>query len=144
LKILFDSSVLIASFIELHPQHNPALEYFRKAKDKEFEFIVSAHSILEVYSVLTSAPFNPRITPITAKRLIENNIKKNAKVISLSDKDYFRILKKVSEYNLSGGIVYDAIIAECAEKSNSDLILTLNIRDFIRLNISNSIKIISV
>lgn len=144
MKVLFDSSVLIASFVESHPRHSESLEYLKKAKNREFEFVVSAHSILEVYSVLTSAPFNPRITPIIARKLIENNIKKNAKVIYLSDKDYFRILKKVGEYNLSGGIVYDAIIAECAEKSKSDLILTLNIKDFMRLNISNSIKLISI
>jgi hypothetical protein len=51
--------------------------------------------------------------------------KGNAKIIYLSDRDYFRILKKVGDYNLSGGIVYDAIIVECDEKSKADIVLTL-------------------
>jgi predicted nucleic acid-binding protein len=133
MKILFDSSIIIAAFIESHPKHSVALSYLVKAKKKEFELLVSSHTILEVYSVLTSAPFNPRITPQIAKQLIENNIKNLAKIISLSAKDYFKILDKVSHSNLSGGIVYDAIIMECALISNADEVLTFNIKDFLKL-----------
>jgi predicted nucleic acid-binding protein len=113
-----------------------------KAKNKEFELLVSSHTILEIYSVLTSAPFKPRITPKIAKLLIENNVKNLAKTIFLTDKDYFKILDKMSVSNLSGGIVYDAIIVECALIANADEILTLNSKDFLRLtnNLPVSVK----
>lgn len=81
-----------------------------KAKDKEFELFVSSHTILEIYSVLTSAPFKPQITPVIAKQLIVNNIKNIAKTIYLTDENYFAIVEKMSNSNFSGGIVYDAII----------------------------------
>lgn len=133
MKILFDSSVLIAAFVESHPKHKPALSFLMRAKKGEFQLLVSSHTILEIYSVLTSAPFKPKITPIIAKQLIENNIKSFAKIIYLTDKDYFEIVEKMSHSNLSGGIVYDAIIVECALKAKADEIVTLNSKDFLLL-----------
>ncbi len=144
MKILFDTSVLIAAFVETHPKHKEALVFLTRAKEKEFELFVLAHTILEVYSVLTSAPFKPPITPEIAERLIENNIREIAKIIYLTDKDYFNIIKKMSESNLKGGIVYDAIIMECALNNNVDEITTLNSKDFLRLVGNNLIKINTV
>ena len=112
-----------------------------KAKDKEFELFVSAHSILEIYSVLTSAPFKPKITPVVAKQIIENNIKRIAKIVYLTDADYFKIIENMSNSNCSGGIVYDAIIVECALNAKVDEILTLNLKDFIRLTKEKSVKV---
>ncbi len=141
LKILFDSSVLIAAFVESHPKHKSALSFLIKAKNKEFQLLVSSHTILEIYSVLTSAPFKPKITPIIAKQLIENNIKNIARTIYLTDEDYFKIIEKMSNLNFSSGIVYDAIVVECAMNAKVDEILTLNSKDFIRLTEKISIKI---
>lgn len=144
MKVLFDSSVLIAAFVESHPKHKTSLSFLMRAKDKEFELLVSAHSILEIYSVLTSAPFKPRITPIIARDIIENNIKKIAKTIYLIDSDYFKIIENMSDANLIGGIVYDAIVVKCAINAKADEILTLNSKDFIRLTKEKPIKIRTV
>ena len=144
MKILFDSSILIAAFVESHPKHKSALSFLIKAKKKEFEFLISSHSILEIYSVLTSAPFKPKITPIIARQLIENNIMNLAETIYLTDKDYFGIIKKMDKSNLSGGIVYDAILVECALKVKADEILTLNTRDFLRLTKGTSINVSTI
>ncbi|MCF8240122.1 MAG: PIN domain-containing protein [Melioribacteraceae bacterium] len=141
MKILFDSSVLIAAFVESHPKHKTALPYLLKAKNKEFELFVSSHTILEIYSVLTSAPFKPRITPQIAKKLIENNIINLAKIIYLTDKEYFRLVVKMTSSNFSGGIVYDALIVECALKAKTDEIFTLNSKDFIKLTTGKPIRI---
>ncbi|MHB8854814.1 MAG: type II toxin-antitoxin system VapC family toxin [Ignavibacteriaceae bacterium] len=141
MKILFDSSVLISAFVESHPKHKSALSFLMKAKNKEFQLLVSSHTILEIYSVLTSAPFKPKITPMVAKQLIENNIKNIAKTIYLTDEDYFKIVEKMSKSNFSGGIVYDAIVVECALNAKVDEILTLNSKDFLRLTDGTSIKV---
>ncbi len=141
LKILFDSSVLVAAFVESHPKHKYALSFLMKAKNKEFQLFVSSHTILEIYSVLTSAPFKPKITPIIAKQLIENNIKNIAKTIYLTDEDSFTIVDKMCNSNFSGGIIYDAIVIECALKAKADEILTLNSKDFLRLTDKTSIKV---
>lgn len=144
MKLLFDSSALIAACIEAHPNHFTALSWLKKAKKKESEYFVSAHSLLEVYSVLTSAPFKPPISPTLAKRLIEQNITQDARIIFLTGNDYRHLLKKVSKLKLKGGIVYDAIIVECAKKSKTDMIVTSNTKDFAALIIDDSIQIISL
>lgn len=141
MKVLFDSSVLIAAFVESHPKHKSSLSLLMKAKDKEFELFVSAHSILEIYSVLTSAPFKPKITPVLAKQIIEINIRRIAKIVYLADEDYFNIIENMSNSNYSGGIVYDAIIVECALNAKADEIITLNFKDFIRLTKGKSVKV---
>ena len=78
-----------------------------------------------------------------ARKIIENNIKYIAKIVSLSVKDYFKILEKMSDFDLRCGIVYDAIIVECALKSKVDEILTLNPKDFSCLTKDNPIRITS-
>lgn len=141
---IFDTSALIAACIQVHPKHHSALSWLKRAKNKEIEYIVSAHSLLEVYSVLTGAPFKPRISPSTAKKLIDRNIREDAKIISLSEKEYFRIIEKMERLGLKGGIVYDGIVVECALKSKSSEIITCNTKDFSRLIPDESIKIIAL
>lgn len=144
MRIVFDSSVLIAAFVESHPKHKSALSLLLKAKRNEFELLVSSHSLLEIYSVLTSAPFRPRITSKIAKQLIENNINNLARIIYLTDKEYYRLIEKMSDLNISGGIVYDALIVECALKAKADEIITLNTKDFINLTTDILIKVKTV
>jgi len=144
LKILFDSSTIIAAIIEAHPKHEIAFSWLVRANEKEFELVVSAHSILEVYSVLTAAPFKPKISPLAAKKLIRINIERIATIQYLNSKDYLRLLESVSSLELHGGIVYDALIFECAKKSNVAKIATLNAKDFNRLNVENSIELVSL
>lgn len=141
---VFDSSALIAACVEAHPKHASAISWLKRAKNKEIEYLVSAHSLLEVYSVLTRAPFKPPISPSTAKRLIEQNIKKDAKIISLTGKEYFQIIDRMTQLGLTGSIVYDAIIVECARKSKAKEVITSNIKDFTRLIPDDSIKIITL
>ncbi|MCH7733500.1 MAG: hypothetical protein IIB44_13500 [Candidatus Marinimicrobia bacterium] len=94
--------------------------------------------------MLTSAPFRPKITSAIAKKLIENNIRAVAKIVYLTDKDYFNIIEKMCNSDLTGGIVYDAIIVECAMNAKVDEILTLNPKDFSRLTNESSIRITTV
>ncbi|MAO65919.1 MAG: VapC toxin family PIN domain ribonuclease [Balneola sp.] len=144
MKVLFDSSALIAAFVESHPKHNEARKWLSRAKRKEIEYVVAGHSLFEVYSVLTSAPFQPRITPGIAQELLKENVEDHAQIITLSKKDHHRIIQKLAEQNLKGGIVYDAIIAECAIKAKADQMITSNSKDFVRIFPEDSIQIVSL
>lgn len=144
MKSLFDSSALIAAFVESHPRHNEARTWLSRAKRNEIEYYVAGHSLFEVYSVLTSAPFQPRITPKIAQNLLKENVEDYAKVITINKSDHQKVIKKLAQQNLSGGIVYDAIIAECAIKAKADQIITSNSKDFVRLFTDNSIQIVNL
>ena len=50
----------------------------------------------------------------------------------------------MSDSDFKGGIVYDAIIVECALNSNVGEILTLNSKNFLRLTHDNLLKINTV
>ena len=82
MKVLFDTSVLVAALVEPRPQHHLALPWLAKAKAGEFELAVSSHTIAELYAVLSALPVSPRITPVLAWRLIHESVEPIASVIS--------------------------------------------------------------
>lgn len=133
MKVLFDTSVLIAAIVEAHPMHSHAFPWLKRAKLLEFEMLVASHTLAELYAVLTTLPVSPRIAPDIAKRLINKNIEATAKIISLSSHDYITIIENLADSGLSGGVIYDALIVKAAQKSGADKILTFNIDDFKRV-----------
>ncbi len=95
--------------------------------------LVANHTIAELYAVLTTLPVRPRITPDTALRLILENVRKIARIVALSASEYEATIERLAELGLTGGIVYDALIARAAEKSRAERLLTLNTTDFERV-----------
>lgn len=133
MKVLFDTSALIAGVVEAHPMHERALPWLKRCKGGEMEFIVATHTLAELYAVLTTLPVTPKISPGTAARLVREDVEQPAKVISLSTSDYSVVLRRLSEFGLSGGVVYDALIARAAQKAKVDRLLTANPEDFKRV-----------
>jgi predicted nucleic acid-binding protein len=95
--------------------------------------VVAAHSLAELYHVLTAYPARPRIAPGIARQLIHENIAKKASVIALTAADYTAVSQHVALLNLTGGVVYDALILRAAERAGVDRVLTFNVDDFRRL-----------
>lgn len=133
MRTLFDTSVLVAAFIEAHPKHERALPWLSQAKAQEFECVVSSHTLAELYAVLTTLPVKPRLSPGVSWRLIHENIERVAKTVSLSPVEYKALMKRASEMELSGGIIYAALIAKVAEKSKVERIVTFNLQHFRRV-----------
>jgi len=133
MKVFFDTSVLIAAIVEPHPMHTHALPWLGRAKGEEFQFLVASHTLAELYAVLTTLPVKPKIQPGIAWRLIHENVGRFAKIITLSQSDYRDTIRCVADLGLSGGIIYDALIAKAAEKSEADRLLTFKADDFKRI-----------
>jgi len=133
MKTLFDTSVLVAAIVEPHPMHTRALPWLQRAKAGEIDFLVAGHTLAELYAVLTTLPLKPRVSPLTAWRLVHDNVETSAKIVSLSPSDYKDTVKHISELGLTGGIIYDALIVKAAQKSGVERLITFNADDFIRL-----------
>ena len=135
MKILFDTSVLVAAIVESHPMHLKALPWVQRVKAEKAadNFFVASHTLAELYAVLTTLPLKPKISSLTARRLIHDNIETSARIISLSSSDYRDTVKQMSELGLTGGIIYDALIAKAARKAKVERLLTLNSDDFKRV-----------
>ena len=133
MKVLLDTSVLVAALVESHPNHVQALPWVQRAKRTEIEGVIAAHSLAELYAVLTSLPVRPRILPETAWRLIQENLFSDFEIITLSKADYRAVLQTLAKNQISGGATYDALITRAAEKAQVDRLLSLNADDFRRV-----------
>ncbi|MBM3700792.1 MAG: type II toxin-antitoxin system VapC family toxin [Actinobacteria bacterium] len=132
MKVFFDTSVLIAAFVNAHPRHSQCFPWILRVKRKEITGIISAHSLLESYSVLTSLPLSPRISSKLALSIIKENIISVFKIINYTENDYQKLLGDLAANELSGGSSYDGLLLHAAKKCNADKIITLNLNDFIR------------
>ncbi|MGD2089831.1 MAG: PIN domain-containing protein [Candidatus Aminicenantes bacterium] len=133
MKILLDTSVLVAAMVEAHPAHDRALPWMQKVKAGTDVGIVAAHSIAELYAVLSILPVQPRISPAIANKLIQQDVFEICEIVTLTNQDYNKIIKHLSESNLVGGVTYDAVILYTALKVGIDRIITLNKKDFVRI-----------
>jgi predicted nucleic acid-binding protein len=133
LRVLFDTSTLVAAMVEDHPQHDRCLPWLQRARKGEVEFLVAAHSLAELFAVLSSWPSRPRLSPSIAARLVRENVSAIARVVTLSAGDYEAVVRDVAEKGLAGGVVCDALIARAAHKAGADRLLTLNPRHFLRV-----------
>ena len=133
MKVLADTSVLVAAMVESHPEHERAFPWLRQAKQKRIELFVSTHTLAELYAVLTTLPVQPRLSPDTARRLIREDIESVASVVDLRSADYRQVLDDMSALGVSGGVIYDALAVRAARKANVDRLVTLNVADFRRV-----------
>jgi len=98
---------------------------------------VNSHTLAETYSVLTRLPPNFCAKPADALTLIQRNLTP-LEVITLSAQDYLETVKWMVQLGITGGGIYDTLIAKTALKAQVDGLLTLNGKDFIRLG--NQVK----
>ncbi len=133
MKILFDTSVLVAALEASHARHEGSFQWLERAKGKEFDFLVAAHTLAECFSVLSSLPVRPRLSPQQALQLLEANVLGHARVVTLSAADYTSLLRGLADLGISGGSVYDGLLAQAARIEEVDLLLTLNPAHFHRV-----------
>jgi predicted nucleic acid-binding protein len=134
IKYIFDTSVLIAAVLESHPKHSDCFTWLKKVKNGQINAAISSHTLMEIYAVLTALPVIPKISPGLSLRIIRQNIINNFKIITYSYKDYESVLIKLSSQGVTGGSSYDGLIFYAFKKSGADWLLTLNRKDFIKIN----------
>lgn len=130
MKVLFDTSVLVASLVAKHPHHGRAMAVVERVLQRRDVAVVAAHALTETYSVLTRIPVSPRIGTETAHQLIRDNILAHCEVIALTAREHQRVLTTLARLSISGGASYDAIHAACAQKASVERLYTFNVRDF--------------
>jgi len=132
LKSFLDTSVLVPVFLEDHEHHEPSLEVFLKA-DKKHGFC-AAHSLAEFYPVVTRLPGRHRLSGEQILLLLQE-IRERLTVIYLNAEEYFTALQAGAEMGIVGGVVYDALLANCAQKAGADTLYTWNVKHFERFGL---------
>ena len=143
MRILLDTSTLIAAMVEGHPSHTLALPWLQRVKAKTDVGLVAAHSLAELYAILTRLPVAPRIPPTLALQLIQRNVLDTCEVVALSAADYVTLLDHLAGLEMAGGVVYDALLLHAAWKAGVDQVVTLNAHDFRRVYPALADRIVS-
>lgn len=133
MRILLDTSVLVAAMVEAHPAHEQGWAWLKRVTDGTDKGLVAAHSLAELYAILTTLPVHPPISPSEAKQLIQHNVVGKLEIVSLSEQDYIQVVEHLAALGIVGGATYDALILCAAVNANVDLVITLNKRDFQRV-----------
>ena len=130
MKAFFDSSVLVAAFYGAHVHHEASLAAISTASKKTA--FCAAHTLAEVYSVMTRLPVRPRISPEQGLLFVES-IRERFSVVALSEKEIYEVIAAAAGHGVGGGKIYDAMILRCAEKSKTEVVYTWNLDDFRQL-----------
>ncbi|MEM9218736.1 MAG: PIN domain-containing protein [Cyanobacteria bacterium P01_F01_bin.150] len=68
MKVLLDTSVMVAALLPQHPCHASCFSQLKAVESKQIKGYLSTHSLAEIYSVMTRMPSQPRITPKEAQQ----------------------------------------------------------------------------
>jgi predicted nucleic acid-binding protein len=128
--IFLDASVLVAIAQADHVHHVPSRELWNGCAAKETA--VSAHTLAEFYSSVTSMPPGIRLSGRNAMLALETFLRRIAP-IALTANEYIETLKSCATAGLTGGTIYDELHVACARKANAEWIYTWNVRHFQRV-----------
>lgn len=113
-----------------HPHNASALAFLEELVSRKHRGFISAHSLTEIYSVLTRTPFRPPLYPSEAWQIIEQMILPHMELVPLTAKEYKEAVRHCAANGWAGGRVHDAVHVRCAQKADCDRIYTFNVKDF--------------
>jgi predicted nucleic acid-binding protein len=130
MKVFLDTSVLVASVVQKHESHERAYAILERVQDEKDDGFISAHSLAEMYAVLTKSPPPFRHAPEQALLSIEENIERYFKTAHLTGAEYMALIREAALAGIQGGTIYDAVLLKSASKAGVDRIYTLNLKHF--------------
>jgi predicted nucleic acid-binding protein len=132
-NVYVDTNLVVARTVTDHPHQSAAVRLFREIRSHRWKPVISAHGLAEVYSILTRAPFVPRISPTEAGEMIRHNIVPHFQIETMTRADYISVIQDCALNLWSGGRIYDAIHIHAARKAKCRRIFTLNVDEFRRM-----------
>ena len=127
IEVFFDTSVLIAASDAAHPHHLRSRPLLAAATPAQAA--CGAHTLAEVYAVLSRLPGGRKVRPQFADRLLEQIVTRMT-VVPLSAEEYATTIHAAARMGLAGGIIFDAVLLACARKVDAQRIYTWNERHF--------------
>lgn len=131
MKILFDTTSLIAGTVRTHPHKAVCRPWLLAVRDGLHKGLVCCHSLAEYYATLTAMPLNPQLSPSEARQTLDELVA-HFQIVPLTERDYVAALDLVTSRLLRSGSIYDALIEVSARKAHAERLLTVNIGHFAR------------
>ena len=127
MKAFFDTSVLVPVFYGDQVHHQASLTLF--IRFDRSTACCGAHSLAEVYSTLTRMPGKHRISGEQAMLFI-GSIRERLSIVALDGDEYTDALQTAAALGITGGGIYDAMLAHCAMKAKAEAIYSWNVRHY--------------
>lgn len=124
MKAFFDTSVLVAVFLENHEHHDRSFFCFKNTDRKSG--CCAAHSLAELYSTLTRMPGKFRLSTDQILLFVES-LEERLEIVPLNVRDYRQAIEAAAKAGITGGTIYDALLGWCALKARADRIYTWNL-----------------
>jgi len=138
-KSFFDTSVLVATSVEVHEHHERSFALFTSADRKTA--CCAAHGLAELYATLTRLPGRARMSADQAL-LVLDSVEERLEIVSLDAREYRLAIQDAATAGIVGGTIYDALIGWSALKAGATRIYTWDVADFRRLGaeIANKVR----
>ena len=130
MKRFFDTSVLVAAVLEEH-EHHPR-SFLALSKANRSSAFCAAHNLAEVYATLTRYPGKQRLSAeqaLLSLSVFENRLT----IVALEAREYLVAIRRFAAIGITGGTMYDALIAACALRAEVDVLYTWNVGHFMLL-----------
>ena len=124
--------MIVAALAKWHSEHVRAQRAVERALERKDGVVVPSHALVESFSVLTRMPAPYRAGGADVLQALKQTFE-SSRVVALNSRSVWPVLDRVVRLGLSGGIVYDALILEAATDAGATELLTLNPRDYERL-----------
>ena len=132
MRIGVDSSVIVAAVHANHPLHIPSADWLNRTFD-EHDVVITHHSVLEAYAVLTRLPAQYRLSPVEAHAVLTGTLRENTILAPYDENTIWDMIDTMVQTPVSGGSSYDLFIIEILKLAKVDYIATYNTKDFRRL-----------
>lgn len=140
MRVAFDTSVILAGSIAGHVHEERAAAWFTAVREGRFAAAATTHALAETWATATALPVEPPIGPGLVQRMIDR-FRSRVEILDLSWEDYRQAMLRCGDRGLRSGAVYDALHLIAAERWEADVLLTFNLRDFVRLAIPEGPRI---
>ena len=127
MKFFFDTSVLVASFLDGHEHYARSFAVLADANRKNA--CCAAHSLAELYATLTRLPGKLALN-VDQALLSLDSVVERLELISLEASEYRHAIRQAANEGILGGTIYDALVGQCALKARASSIYTWNVNHF--------------
>jgi len=131
--IALDSTVIVAALLSWHERHTAAAKALEHALASKTAVVIPSHALFESFAVMTRLPAPHRLASADALALLRDNFA-SVHIATLGARSVWPTLQKLTQLGLAGGVTYDAITLEAAADGGATELLTLNARDYDRLD----------
>jgi predicted nucleic acid-binding protein len=131
LKFGLDTSCLVPLLSTWHENHVATYAAYESRIRRGEHAVISAHALLECFSVLTRLPAPMRIPPSEVSARLMQNFRASADLVGIGPEAHWDLIAGLSARSIGGGRVYDALIATSTLAAGASVLLTWNVKDFL-------------